>query len=250
MGRVISKSASASRVFADVSTTLAVAEATGPDAFADAERYLGEVVAQAAEIDAQAEENHAVLLRQRAQLRAGNERCNDLVHRVRDEFFNLSGRASRDPVLGLVFPGGAGHYTALRPRQKPIALEMLARALQTHRHRRVPQTEVDRMTAELRAEAADITAVLAQLEPAVVEGRLLQAQRTATARSARRQLAALKRFWLAEGLSEAEIHEVIPSRPQGRRTPRAPDEIADAVAPIDDEESDDPVAWLEANAAK
>jgi len=241
MGRVINQNASASRVLRDVAMTLAVAEATGAETFEDADRYLGDVVVRATEIEGLIEDQEALVLRQRAQLQAGNERCNDLVHRIRDEFFNLAGRASRDPILGLVFPGGARHYASFTARQKPLALELLARALETHRHRRVSDDDVARMAGELRAEGAAMTAIIDQLTPALVEARVLQAQRTATARLARRQLAALKRFWIAEGLSEAEIHEVIPNRTASRRGATddgTTDPLDDDLSELD--ETDDP----------
>lgn len=234
MGRMIHSSAAADKILRDVTITLAVAEATGADMHADAQGYLSDALAQSAEIDTLLEENSTLLVRYRAQLQAGNERSNDVIQQVRDEFFNLIGRGSRDPTFKRIFAGGGGPYAAFTPRQKAVALELLASAIETHRHRRVSDEDVARLTGLLRDEAATMTEILAVLLPAIVEGRVLQAQRTAAAQMAHQRLTALKRFWLGEGLSEAEIHEVIPSRPTKRKAADEAELDLDETEDLDD----------------
>ena len=234
MGRIINAKASADRILRDVTVTLAVAEATGPEMFADAEEYLADVMVRAAEVDAQYEEHEELLLRYRAQLKAGNERCNDLIQQIRDEYFNLIGRASRDPIFKRVFPGGGSRFTGFRPKEKGMGMELLASALKAHRHRRVGDAEVERMAGALRAEAAKMADLVALLSPAVVQARVFVWQRTATAQMAHQRLTALKRFWLGEGLSEAEIHEVIPSH--ARKRPAAGGAGDDGEGGLEEEE--------------
>ena len=49
--------------------------------------------------------------------------------------------------------------------------------------------------------------------------RILASQVTANARVAAEQLAKLKRWWKIEGLSEHDIHQLIPDRPERRGGP-------------------------------
>jgi len=216
MGRIIQRDAAADRVLHDVTTTVEVARATRPEMHADALRYLGSVLETAEALRRQLEDHDANTMALRGRRKAYNERANDRIHRVRDAYFNEIGRAAGDPVYNMTFPGGAGRYARATPANKPTALRLLAAALETHSHRRIPREMVEEWTTALGAEDEALDEVLRTLGPLDVEGRILRAQRTANAREGQRRLSGLKRYWLGEGLSEAEIHEVIPDRPRSR----------------------------------
>jgi hypothetical protein len=212
MGNVIRPTGSVDDILRDVARTLANAAAKGAPFSDDAERFLGASHALAQELALQRRATVAAHAAARGRQLAEDHRCNDLVGRLKDELFNRIGRPGNDPIFAHLFPGGLRTYTRATRANKPVALESLARMLETHRHPSIPAEEVARCTAELRAQAAAMEAVNAEARPAESAARLVSAQRTANARHARLQLQRLKKYWIAVGVTEQECHLIIPDR--------------------------------------
>ena len=99
--------------------------------------------------------------------------------------------------------------------KKPAGMEILSTMLTTHPHHRVPAEMVDGFAAELAAQAAEMVDVNTRYDTEVARNSVLRTQRRATVTRAQRRLLALKRFWLGEGLSLADIHGIIPDVPRG-----------------------------------
>lgn len=112
-----------------------------------------------------------------------------------------------------IFPGGCRRYTALPPAEKAGVLEHLANLLESLPHPSIPRPRVDALTAELRAAAPVMAAIARRVDQARTALRLISARYYALARFGATQLSMLKRLWVARGLSEADVHRLIPHHP-------------------------------------
>ena len=239
MGNVISSKASIDDQLRDMRLTLQRAPHVSADWAADAERFLGEVHAAANAIEEELAAARTQLDELRAQRSAGDHRCNDLVGRIKDEVFNDVGRTRRHPQFQRVFPSGIRTYTEVAPRNKPLALRRLTRMLQTHRPPQLAEDQIRDAVDRLLNAADDLAAINEQLAPHQDEVKLIEAQRTATARQAQLQLARLKTFWLSLGVPDVDIHRMIPDRPtRGGRSAAAvgalatPEDAAEPTAAV------------------
>lgn len=234
MGQIIKNGAATSKVVGDVRATLARANARGTEMLGDAQRYLEAVDVRARELDEAIETTGADIVHARAELKEMDLRSNDLIGRVRDQLWNQIGRPAHDPVFGESFPGGTQKHVKVIPRRKAASLELLASMLETHRHRLIDDALLAEVTAELREQAHRMREVWERYDPMLTKLDLLRAQRTSNGRRAQRKLAALKKFWQGEGVSEHDIHVMIPNRKAAR-----PAEAPAAADGADLEEVDD-----------
>jgi hypothetical protein len=79
---------------------------------------------------------------------------------------------------------------------------------------------------EVRARAATYRAKLSPVIAARTKSKVLEKAGTALARATQMELARLKRRYLSEGFTEAEVHSVIPDRPRPKaaKSEQAPQE--------------------------
>jgi hypothetical protein len=91
---------------------------------------------------------------------------------------------------------------------------LLAELLESNLHPKLAATATAR-AAEIRAAATSLEAALDAARKPRAKVRLFERVLTSIARTAHIELAKLKRYWKSEGLSEADIHAVIPDRPRG-----------------------------------
>jgi len=227
VGEVISRKAARERIIEDIKTTrtAAAAKAAGPDgvtwAAADARLSGGIALWDATLTKALAA--RAALTPLTAALGVANEISDDVIRANADIIWNELGRPANDPIFELLFPGGSGFYADASVDDQPHMMLLLAELLESNLSAKLAANLAPKVTA-IRDEAAKLgAAVEAAREPratAKVYDRML----TAVARSAHFELAKLKRFWKSEGLSESDIHSVIPDRPRsyGVPTPPAP----------------------------
>ena len=218
MGNVINGSASAEYQLGDARLTLQLSAYISAEWGQDAERFLGETVAVATTLEEELEAGQAVLADLRARQAALNHTCNDLVARTKDELYNDMGRTRNEPRFKRIFTKGKQPYTDVPAGRKPQALRRLVRMLGTFD---LPNVSPERITASSAAllEAADrLAAVNDQLDPQRDEVELVRGQLVATAREAQQQLARLKGYWRAMGVSEVDVHRMIPDRPAKSRS--------------------------------
>ena len=227
MGTVIATNASTSDIVRDVNLTLARALSVSPEWSAEAERFLGDTKREIERLEVEYELANAQLLQLRADQQATDHRCNDLISRIKDRLYNDIGRTRSDATFRLCYPDGVRTYTIATPTNKPAALRRNVRMLETYRHEQISPEALEEVTAQLLAAADEMSALNEQIAPQREEVRLIRAQFTAMARRGRTQLARLKKYWLALGVAEVDIHRMIPDRP--RRAASDGDEL-DAAA--------------------
>ena len=152
-----------------------------------------------------------------AEEKAENDRADSLLARIYDEIWNDVGRPSNDRVLSLIFPGGADYYTDGDTSEQSDRMELLAQLLERKIHPKLTQDQVTAYAARIRAGA---TALAADVEAARLPRarvKLLERVRTKLGRTAQIDLAGVKRACKNEGMSEAEIHTIIPDRPPPKK---------------------------------
>jgi hypothetical protein len=220
MGEVIRKDAAVADIFADASSALRMAQQKGGETQRLAEERLATSLTLANDIAAKlraAEEAEAPLL---AALEVEDQRCDKLLGRISDEAWNALGRPAFDAAFDLLFPGGLGYYADGSTDEQPERMDLLAELLRSGVHPRLPAQVGTQLAAQVSDAAISLRSKVEAARPASARVQLLSRMYTAIARSTQFQLVGLKRMYKAVGVSEAEIHTIIPDRP-ARATARA-----------------------------
>jgi hypothetical protein len=216
MGTMIKKDASAGRIHEVVKDSSARSAARGGSVAVKATERLTDPMQQMAvakgSLDAAVEVTRTAEAATAAALKAAAV----TVGSVHDEMYNLVLRANDSAALEAVFPGGIGWYSEA-PREAKAA--MLAELRD-----RIEATPAEAWAPDARAEwAARVEGARTPLDTAVREQRdariaqlIVAARYRATTRVAWLALVAFKRDLKSLGMSEALVHEIIPSVPQRR----------------------------------
>lgn len=217
MGEVISKSASRDKIMEDVRATATQAAARGGPWTAAPER-LGPVIHLWDATTARHMAARSAVGPLSAGVMASNETADDVVRTVADEIWNLLGRPANDPVYELLFPGGVGVYVDGKESDQPLVMELLAELLESGLHPKLAATAAG-FAGRIRAAASALEAACDAEAKPVKRFRLVDRMLTSVARVAHIELAKLKRYLKSEGMSEADIHAVIPDRPRSYGVP-------------------------------
>ena len=220
MGEVIRKNAAVADILADVVTTLHNARERGGDWQKLAEERLSPLLALADDVSAKLNATRAKLAPLEAALEAVDESADRLLRRIGDDVWNAVGRPFSDPSLDILFPDGADYYADGALEQQPERMELLAELLSSGIHPRLAADKAQAFAAEVREAAGAVRAKLEAAAPERARVALLARVQMALARTGQVQLSHLKRLYRAQGMSEAEVHRVIPDRP--RRLTKAP----------------------------
>jgi hypothetical protein len=153
---------------------------------------------------------------------------------VQGDVYNALGRPRGEVLLATVFPEGV---SALRHRGPAAALHTFAQTsarLRRVRHEMLDEARCAEWASRLDAAAAPLAPAVASFDAARAVAHHARATRGSLARAAWIELPALKRELRAAGLTEAQVHTVIPSEP--RRARRAAgnghDASATALSPV------------------
>lgn len=213
MPNVISINAAQADIQRDVELTLQHAIARGTPYQEKAEAFLRPALDNLAALADRRKATELTFGSLRAQLAVEAERCDMLVLKVKDTLYNDLDRPAHDPIFGLWFPAGAATYTMDPPSGKSAALETLAGNLESTPHPRVPAERTRAFAAELRAAAIAIDGLNTLANPVRAQLRVLVAQHRTGVKLAHGQLSRLKKAWKSDGLTEVQIHTMIPDRP-------------------------------------
>lgn len=229
MGEVISPKADVARVEQHIRTAFERAVARGGEIAAAATARLGPAVeavdgAVALRDPANKAESAAWAL-----VLAEDAKSDPGIGGVRDAMWNALGRPKQSSHLDEVFPGGIGTYTAGDPRGQPLLMQVL--------HSRILSASAPQWTDEKRRGwAAEIevhrvpyhTAVEAH-RPAEAAALVAEMGYRAAVRAGHARLRNFKRDLKSLGLTEAQIHEIIPDAGSSRGS--GGDENDDGGAP-------------------
>lgn len=136
---------------------------------------------------------------------------------TRDVMWGALGRPKQSPSMDEVFPDGIGTYTDGDPRGQPLLMQVLhARILSAS----APQWSAAQKAvwaAEIEARRVPYAAAVEALRPVEAAATVADAAFRATVRGAATRLRAYKRDLQNLGLTEAQIHVIIPDAGAGRR---------------------------------
>ncbi len=222
MGDVIRSSAAREEIFKDGRTSLTNARARGGGLQERAEIGLGPAMALVEATEQELATAAAELATLKAALAAENDRADALLDRTYDDTWNDIGRPANDRFLTLMYPGGAGYYTDGDLPGQPTRMELLAKLYEKSIHPKLTSVQAQQYAQRIRHAAADLKADIDAAAAPTANVMLLERTLTAMARVVQFELANLKRLYKIDGLSEAEIHVIIPDRPVAKKTQNTP----------------------------
>jgi len=221
MGRVISRTAAADDIYADIETTHENARARGGKWQQLEEEKLGNTIELIGLVRSRTKAAADELTPLLADLDAQDQQADRFIGRTSDEIWNDIGRPAFDPAYDVVFPGGIAYYTTGPDDEQPDRMDLLAELIEMSILPKLDKAKAAAAAKKVREEAKAYREVLDRIALPRQRLRQLERVRTALARVAQMQLANLKRVYKAEGFSEADIHAVIPDHPRSRKEPGA-----------------------------
>ncbi len=222
MGEVIRASAAVDDIFHDANKALDESRARGGSIQERAETCIAPVMAmvQATEQELQtARTSWGPIL---AALNAGNDEADGVLNRIYDETWNDVGRPANDRYLALMYPGGAGYYTENDTTGQPTRMELLAKLYDRKLHPKLTKEQNEGYAQRVREAAAALKVDVDAAAGPAANIALLERVRSALGRVVQFELANLKRMFKVDGMSEAEIHTIIPDRPASKKTKKTP----------------------------
>ncbi len=213
MGDVIRSHAAIDDILADARSASQAAAARGGGIAERAQTTLGPVLAIIDATEDDLKSARASLAPLGAALDAENEVADAALDRIYDETWNDVGRPANDRFLALMFPGGAGYYTDGDTSAQPARMELLARLYEKRIHPKLNPDQCLTYAKRVRDAAAALKQDLDAASPVMIHVAQLERVRSALGRVAQAELVNLKRMYKVDGLSEAEIHTIIPDRP-------------------------------------
>jgi hypothetical protein len=216
MGEVISSNAAAERIEDHIRTSFDNGTARGGDIAAAAETRLKATVAA---IDG------AVTLRDAADktesaawtlVLVEDAKSDAGIGSVRDAMYNALGRSNQSAELGKVFPGGIGTYTAGDPSGQPLLMQVLCSRILAGSAPQWPEAMRQGWAAEIEALRVPYHAAVEAHRPSEATAVVALAGYRAAVRAGHARLVSYKRDLKNLGLTEAQIHEIIPDAGAGK----------------------------------
>lgn len=237
MGNIVQKKANREHIIADCKTTHTKATARalepGGEAWKAADTRLKPVLDVYALITTKLTAARAEAEPFLATKAAKNQTADDLVKRVFDEVWNDIGRPHSDPLFDLLFPEGSSVYTDGDVDEQPMLMLLLAELLEANLHPKLTAAAAAEKAGRIRAAAAELDAAVQAAKAPTAKVVLYEKVQGAVARSAQVALANLKRFLKSDGMSEADVHLVIPDRPRDYgTTPEPTPVVTPAPTPV------------------
>jgi hypothetical protein len=225
MGEVIRKTAAIADIVADVRKTHARALARPGTVVAEAaETYLAEVIALVDGVEEELGAAEAAEARLLGALEVADHEADAVVGRNADVIWNAIGRPRSDAAYTLLFPGGVARYTDGDILEQPIRMQVLSSLLRAGVHPKLPKDVAEAAAAEIDAAAAVLGQATEAIRVPRTRVKLLRRTLTALARYAAAQLSRMKQALKIAGMTEAEIHTIIPDRgqPKSKKPDPAP----------------------------
>lgn len=223
MGEIINKKAAANDIAQDCRDTLTAATARGGQAASLATQYLQAALQVFDMLDKRLQAAEQQLGPLVAELDAVDDRTDAMLGRLADDIWNDIGRPAADPIYSLLFPEGVGFYTDGPDAEQPARMELLAELLLANLHPKLDAKQAKDRAKQVRDAAVALRAAVDKTVGPRTQVTTLGRARTAVARSLQLSLVNLKRHYRAQGLSERDIHAMIPDRGKPKtKTPAAP----------------------------
>jgi hypothetical protein len=216
MGEVISSNADVTRIEEHVRKAFENASSRGGDVAAAASSRLASAVT--------AIDNAAALLKS-ARKTAGSAwvlvlaedaKSDPAIGAVRDAMWNALGRPRQSPHMDEVYPGGVGTYTSGDPRGQPLLMQVLHARILSASAPQWTQVAIQGWAAEIEALRVPYAAAVEAHRPAEASETVADAGYRAAVRAGHGRLVSFKRDLKSLGLTETQIHDLIPDDGAGK----------------------------------
>jgi hypothetical protein len=214
MGSLINKKAAVEDIVTDCRHSLTAAEARGGQPQTLAKQHLAGPLAVFDLVEKRLHAAQATLAPLLAQLDARDDEADALLGRVSDDIWNDIDRPAYDPTFSLLFPEGIGFYTDGPDAEQPVKMELLAELLEANLHPKLDEKVAKAQAKQVRDSAKLLRSAVELTITPRAQVAMLSRARTAIARSLQMALVNLKRHLLVTGMSEQQVHSIIPDRPR------------------------------------
>ena len=141
---------------------------------------------------------------------AMDDTADNAIGSVRDEMYNLLGRPRESPHMDEVFPGGIDTYTSGDPRKQPLLMQVLHARILACSAPKWPEPKRDVWATMIEAARIPYKDAVDAHRPMEAAETVADAAYRAAVRTAHARLVSYKRDLKSLGLTEAQIHEIIP----------------------------------------
>ena len=138
-----------------------------------------------------------------------------------DAVHNALGRPRYSVDYALIAGTGCQEWTRTTRPEKPQLMKLLAANLRSTEHPSL-QDSKEGLGSQVETAARTLAQAVDALTNAELVVRILKKRRRALAQAAQVMLSRLKRDFLNAGLTQAQIHEIVPSEPRSRSAPVQP----------------------------
>lgn len=230
MGEVINVSADVDRIAQHVQTTYENALARGGEI---AEAAKNRLESSSVAIEKAAEQRKITRKAAAASwaLVLGEDGHADaLIGSIRDEMWNTLGRPRQSPALDEVFPGGVRIYTAADCRDQPLLMQVLHTRILAASAPQWPEAKRIGWATALETRRTSYATAVDAHRPLEAAETIAEVAYRAAVRTGHARLVSLKRDLKNLGLTEAQIHDIIPDAGKPRGTAAKGEEAKKATA--------------------
>lgn len=139
---------------------------------------------------------------------------------IRQFFYNAGGRRKSDMMIKVLFVVALGKLRRLPPSDILLKVEQLAARIERTAHPNVPPALTKEKADELRTLCASLALKVEALDAATAAKETADAAFASAADVCQLELASFKRDLRAQKMSEAAIHEIIPTYAPTKRSKR------------------------------
>jgi hypothetical protein len=142
-----------------------------------------------------------------------------VVGHAHDDLWNRLHRPQRHEVLDTLYPMGVRGMTERPPARMVLLMDVLGQRLRALRHEALPADVLAKWADDIGAARVPLADAHAAFERAAANADLARASYRTAVRATWLELPRLKRLLRGGGLTEVQVHEVVPSAPRPRRPP-------------------------------
>ena len=215
MGQVITRKAGTDRILSIFAKTFAQATARGGDVQAITDARIGDLHTEVAEVEQQYSDARDTDAKLNVALKVRDAESDLEIGAVIDELWNCMGRPAQSVDYQLIVGGGRTDWTAGSPAIQPQLMTVLAANIRQTNHPKLQAKKEEwAHRIEVKAGAQDDAAKSASAAEVLVT--TLGMRRRTLAYAAQVALTRLKRDFKNAGMTEAQVHEVIPDVPTSK----------------------------------
>jgi hypothetical protein len=224
MGSVIARSAAVERIFEAARKALTASRARGAEILALAQTRIEPIITVLGDNEQQLKQARAEDDAKWAALLARDEESDREIGSVCDEIWNAMGRPSQSIDYNLVVNGGKKVWTEGDPTKQPALMAVLAKNIRNSDHPKLAARK-EEWAKRIEAKATAQAEAARPTEGSYAQVTTLTMQRRTLADALQVGLVRFKRDLKNLGMTEAQVHEIIPDMPshgRGSDTPPAP----------------------------